>query len=114
MSYSNVGSLTPSRLAPPAPQRRATDNVIANVGHNISLPSSSSYVTPYSGIGGSPKRNLDTGFGPGIVRKGTVSVKEDGFTSFLWRPKWLVLREHTLSFHKNEARVNASLSPRGL
>lgn len=114
MSYGNLGSLTPSRPAPPAPQRRATDNALANVGYNISLSSSSSYAPSYSGIGGSPNRNSDAGHGPGIVRNTTVSVKEDGFASFLWRPKWLVLREHTLSFHKNEVRASALLSPRGI
>jgi len=40
-----------------------------------------------------------------IVRSGAVSIKEDGFaTSWLWRPKWLVLKEQTLSIHKNEVR----------
>ena len=41
-----------------------------------------------------------------VVRSGTVSVKEDGFaTSWLWRPKWLVLKEQTLSIHKSEVSV---------
>jgi len=31
-----------------------------------------------------------------------VSIKEDGFASWLWRPKWLVLKEQTLSIHKTE------------
>lgn len=37
-----------------------------------------------------------------VVRNGTVSIKEDGFASWLWRPKWLVLKEQTLSIHKSE------------
>jgi len=41
-----------------------------------------------------------------VVRSGTVIIKEDGFaTSWLWRPKWLVLKERTLSIHKNEVRL---------
>ncbi|OBZ74620.1 Serine/threonine-protein kinase CLA4 [Grifola frondosa] len=32
-----------------------------------------------------------------------VTVKEDGIVSWLWRPKWLVLKEQTLSIHKNES-----------
>lgn len=31
-----------------------------------------------------------------------VNIKEDGFASWLWRPKWLVLKEQTLSIHKTE------------
>lgn len=109
MSYGNVGSLTPSRPAPPAPQRRATDNALASAGYNLSSSSSSTYAQSYSGIGGSPNRNSDVGASPGIVRSGTVTVKEDGFASFLWRPKWLALREHTLSMHKNEVRGRRTL-----
>lgn len=44
--------------------------------------------------------------GTRIVRHGTVSVKEDGLVSWLWRPKYLVLKEQTLSIHKNEVRSN--------
>ena len=38
------------------------------------------------------------------VRTGYVSVKEDGFASWLWGKKWLVLREEVLSIHRNEVR----------
>jgi len=37
-----------------------------------------------------------------IVKKGYASVKEDGLRSFLWSKRWLILREQTLSIHKNE------------
>jgi hypothetical protein len=114
MSYSNVGALTPSRPAPPAPQRRGTENSLANVGYNLSnlsLTSSgagSTYSSQYSGIGGSPARQLSNDTGPtypgGVVRQGTVNVKEEGFASFLWRPKWLVLNDTQLTLHKNEVR----------
>jgi hypothetical protein len=34
-----------------------------------------------------------------------VTVKEEeGIRSFLWSKRWLVLRDQTLSFHKNEVR----------
>jgi protein-serine/threonine kinase len=39
-----------------------------------------------------------------FVRNGMVSIKADGFASWLWRPKWLVLKEQTLSIHKTEVR----------
>jgi hypothetical protein len=57
----------------------------------------------YNGIGGSPGRSFDGGPpSANVVRQGNVSVKEEGFASFLWRPKWLVLKETTLTLHKNE------------
>lgn len=37
-----------------------------------------------------------------VVKRGTASVKEEGLRAFLWPKRWLVLREQTLSFHKNE------------
>ena len=39
-----------------------------------------------------------------VVRQGVVSIKEDGLVSWLWRPKWLVLKEQTLSILKSEVR----------
>jgi hypothetical protein len=44
------------------------------------------------------------------IRQGMVTVKEEeGIRSFLWSKRWLVLKDQTLSFHKNEV----CLSPRG-
>nr|ACB38299.1 p21-activated protein kinase [Rhodotorula toruloides] len=40
--------------------------------------------------------------------RGWVSVKEDGLRAWLWSKKWLVLREQSLSFYKNESGGNAS------
>ena len=37
-----------------------------------------------------------------VVKRGYVNVKEDGLRSFLWSKRWLILREQTLTFHKNE------------
>ncbi|KAL0564760.1 hypothetical protein V5O48_017279 [Marasmius crinis-equi] len=39
-----------------------------------------------------------------VVRSGTVSLKEDGtFASWMWKSKWLVLKELQLSIHKAES-----------
>lgn len=44
------------------------------------------------------------------IRQGMVTVKEEeGIRSFLWSKRWLVLRDQTLSFHKNEVRTRRSL-----
>jgi serine/threonine-protein kinase CLA4 len=51
----------------------------------------------------SPSRSL-AGIDSPVVRQGMVNIKEDGFASWLWRPKWLVLKERTLSIHKTEVR----------
>ncbi|KAG8951004.1 Protein kinase [Tulasnella sp. 424] len=38
-----------------------------------------------------------------IVRNGYANVKEDGFASLFWNRRWMVLKEDTLTFHKNES-----------
>ncbi|KAJ3371463.1 Protein kinase [Kappamyces sp. JEL0680] len=40
-----------------------------------------------------------------VVKRGNASVKEEGIRAFLWPKRWLVLREQTLSFHKNEVEL---------
>lgn len=43
------------------------------------------------------------------IRQGMVTVKEEeGIRSFLWSKRWLVLRDQTLSFHKNEVCCSAN------
>jgi protein-serine/threonine kinase len=37
-----------------------------------------------------------------VIKKGWVQVKDDGIRSWFWSKQWLVLREQTLTFHKNE------------
>ena len=104
-------SLTPTRPAPAAPGRR--NDVLASSGYSssfsvgMSSPSSSAYAPSYTGIGGSPDRNSGSVNSSNVVRSGTVAVKEEGLVSFLWRPKWLVLKEYTLSIHKNEVSACA-------
>lgn len=103
-------SLTPSRPAPAAPVRRGNEigNALASSGYGssfsvgMSSPSGSSYGPSYSGIGASPIRNTDMFSGSEVIRAGVVAVKEDGIVSWLWRPKWLVLKEGSLFIHKSE------------
>ena len=40
-----------------------------------------------------------------VVRSGWASVKEDAFASLFWNRKFLQLKEHVLTFHKNEVCV---------
>ena len=108
-------SLTPSRPAPQAPKyvnNAPSMALSASSGSNPSYslssssPSASSYAASYSGIGASPNRQQrDLPSDSHVVRSGTVSVKDDGFTSWIWRPKWLVLKEQTLSIHKTVVRL---------
>jgi hypothetical protein len=110
-------SLTPSRPAPPIPLRQASTSSSSSTFTSSSsltlapsIVSTSTYVPSYSGIGGTPniggfpKRSSDNSTNNvyGIVRQGAVGFKEDAFASWLWREKWLVLREQSLSVHKNE------------
>ena len=108
-------SLTPSRPAP-SPSFNPS-NALANVGYSSSFtastsPSASPYAYNYSGIGGAPTRGnpADDFSGSSIIRSGTVSIKEDGFASWLWKAKWLVLRDQSLSIHKNEVGSCAVVS----
>lgn len=39
-----------------------------------------------------------------VVRNGYANVKEDGFASLFWNRRWMILKEDTLTFHKNEVR----------
>ncbi|KAJ7468514.1 Pkinase-domain-containing protein [Mycena latifolia] len=122
MASYTPSSLTPSRPAPSpsmysssqstlvsSQSSMSSKSTLASNGYNPaftfspSSPSGSSYATSYSGIGGSPSASNGNGAGGGVVRQGPVSVKEDGtFASWIWKVKWLVLKEMTLTFHKSE------------
>ncbi|KAF9514398.1 hypothetical protein BS47DRAFT_1316887 [Hydnum rufescens UP504] len=119
MSFETLSStsLTPSRPPPPAPMRRGADaNFISGTmygskssySESTLTPSGSSYHSAYSGIGGSPDRSAPSNTNSSVIRSGFVSVKEDGFASWLWTKKWLVLREQVLSFHKSENTPQSS------
>ena len=98
-------SLTPSRPAPAAPGRNGQGGYGSTFAVGTSSPSGSTYGGSYSGVGGSPNRESDSVSSAQVVRCGIVSVKEDGLVSWLWRPKWLVLKEQSLSIHKSEVRT---------
>ena len=120
----SAGSLTPSRPAPQAPQRRGTSNdqqplystpaALSSSGYGPSFtftqssPSASSYAPTYTGIGGTPGRNNSNDqvlSNSQIVRSGIASMKEDGFASWIWKAKWLVLKEQALTIHKSEVSM---------
>jgi hypothetical protein len=44
------------------------------------------------------------------LRKGWASIKEDGIKSLIWQKKFMILREISLDFHKNEQASSTSLS----
>jgi hypothetical protein len=108
-------SLTPSRPAP-SPQRRAAPDpgaALAHSGYSPSFTSPPSYNYSNGGIGSAPSRgnSADDFLSSQIVRSGSASIKEDGFASWLWKAKWLVLKEQTLSIHRNEACSASSRPP---
>jgi protein-serine/threonine kinase len=84
------------------PLRAAGPGAVANNG------SASGWSTnPGSGFN-SPGASSGSG---GVVRKGWVSVKDEGtgmgFRAWMWSRRWLALREQTLTFHKNETSYQA-------
>ncbi|KAJ3928582.1 MAG: Pkinase-domain-containing protein [Lentinula lateritia] len=111
----------------------STSAALSSSGYNSALsyspstpaPSSSAYNaynSNYSGIGGVPSAQGSTpsrmnsvdstatgssnglGDDASIIRSGYASVKEDGtFASWIWKVKWLILKEQTLTFHKSES-----------
>ncbi|GAA5990512.1 hypothetical protein JCM10908_007406 [Rhodotorula pacifica] len=103
--------LTPTRPAPPIPggASRAPASSPGGPGayaqraptqSNGAMTSQGAY-SP--GMLGSP--------GPAtIVRRGWVTIKEDGLRAWLWSKRWLILREHTLSFYKSETTTTPSIS----
>lgn len=44
-----------------------------------------------------------------IIRRGVVSVKDDGLRTWMWGKRWAVLRTQTLSLHKSEVRCACTL-----
>ena len=47
-----------------------------------------------------------------VIRNGLVSLKEEGFASFMFLRKWLVLKGESLSIHKTEVCRISPQSPR--
>lgn len=42
-----------------------------------------------------------------VVKRGYIAVKEDGIRSWIWSKRWLLLREQTLTLHRNENTYQA-------
>lgn len=56
-----------------------------------------------------PNNNSVTSSGSAqtIVRRGFVTVKEEGLRSWIWSKRWSILREQSLQFFKNEvSKIN--------
>ena len=115
--WQDMYGLTPSRPAPGPPPvgTRAGSDLY---DHSLTNSSSSaiSMTPPLTNISPTTSQSSGLTTAPGstpkssasVVRKGYVSVKEDGLRSWIWSKKWLVLRESTLLFHKNESTVQAT------
>lgn len=116
-SSDSAPSLLPQRPAPPVPVQRSTSTASNQLQqqHQQPPPSASlyqqqSYSTPISSNNPSPNSSSYTlqGTGAGsaqtIVKRGWINVKEDGLRAWIWSKRWLVLREQTLSFYKNDVR----------
>ncbi|POY70090.1 hypothetical protein BMF94_6910 [Rhodotorula taiwanensis] len=108
MDSREPGGLTPSRPAPPIPGGSASR---APAASPASPSGYSRGATPTNALR-APQSPIASGMsGPAtIVRRGWVSVKEDGLRAWLWSKRWLVLREHTLAFYKSETTTTASTS----
>lgn len=80
--------------------------------YNRSLSSSTGAGSASPGGGGSSLYNVgsrDSTGGMTPIRQGMVTVNEEkGIRSFLWSKKWMVLKEQSLSFHKNEVSPGGS------
>lgn len=98
-------SLTPSRPAPPAPRgsRGQPDQTYRSHERLQATPQSTpnNYTTGMTGMLSTPSGSGST---QTIIRRGWVGVKEDGLRAWIWSKRWLILREQTLTFHKNEVR----------
>ncbi|GAA6005316.1 uncharacterized protein JCM10292_005379 [Rhodotorula paludigena] len=92
-------TLTPSRPAPPVPVAASGASPLTWASHadeHAKSPAS-------QGAGAhSDSQHPVHDASRTIVRRGWVSVKEDGLRAWMWGKKWLVLREQTLSFCKSE------------
>ncbi|PWN26201.1 Pkinase-domain-containing protein [Jaminaea rosea] len=98
--YSSQGSLSGIGQGPGAGGGSYT-GPLRPAGPGAVAPSS-------SGGWGVPSSSSSSSSSGGIVRKGYVSVKEDGIRSWIWSKRWLALREQTLTFHKNETTYQAA------
>lgn len=45
-----------------------------------------------------------------IKKDGYLQVKEDGLRAWIWSKRYVVLREQTLTFHRNEVILKIGLA----
>ena len=94
MSNMSLATISPSSI------HSASSFSIGPGGQNISLPLQRSQTH-----GGA------THGGTGVVKQGFAKVKEEGLRGLMmWQTKYLILREFTLDFHKNEKAEKVSFS----
>lgn len=103
--------LQPSRAAPAPPgmarqQSSSSSPYAGPSAGSSSVPSSLDRGGPSYAFGPSQSSPSTAASSPNtIVRRGWATVKDEGLRSWLpWTKKWLVLREHALTMHKNEVR----------
>ena len=106
-------ALAPSRPAPAPPSfPRAAPGGAELYGGELPGSPTAAYSPRLGGASGtlhpSPSMSPTGTNATSIVRKGYVSVKEDGLRSWIWSKRWLVLRDTTLLFYKNETTYQAS------
>ncbi|EMS20198.1 p21-activated protein kinase [Rhodotorula toruloides NP11] len=101
-------SLTPSRPAPPVPPSASRAPAGYAPFAASQGPKSLASSTANRPVHDASPVASSSGAAQTILRRGWVSVKEDGLRAWLWSKKWLVLREQSLSFYKNESGGNAS------
>ncbi|GHJ85730.1 hypothetical protein NliqN6_2132 [Naganishia liquefaciens] len=110
---------------PARSQMYSSTNYAPSFQHG-STPSTSSLQAAGFGVMHTPNGSYHNSLGPSMlpvgsnrfssptsastpIRQGMVTVKEEeGIRSFLWSKRWLVLRDQTLSFHKNETSQTPS------
>ena len=68
-----------------------------------SLQSARTWSSAGSSTSGISRTNtIDPLQAAGAIKAGWIKYKEDGFGGFIWKTKWVVLRQNTIDFHKAE------------
>ncbi|CCX34261.1 kinase-like domain-containing protein [Pyronema domesticum] len=114
--YDNNAFLNPGP-APRPPTQGSRPPQTASMSHSqhASISTMNSSQSPYASStslmpnNGSPNGGAPTGNG-GDIRKGWASIKEDGIKSLIWQKKYMILKEISLDFYKNEQAVSTSLT----
>ncbi|KAI9700318.1 MAG: Protein kinase [Candelina mexicana] len=100
-------NLTPSTTNIPGNTSGTTLNSPASLKSTSTFPTSGSSLSL-------PLQRAQTSDGFGgvsIIKQGPAKVREDGLRSLFWQSRYLILREHTLDFHKTEVspKINQTI-----